>query len=151
MDPETLASLTTLLRQMGEGTLSTPAFEAGFDKIEIADVEAATREALSTHISPELEEYLVQLIIATRQPEKYDAELAGLVMFGASPRATIALDRAAKINAWLAGRDFVTPEDIHAVIYDILRHRIILSFEAQAEGYASDDIITRLLKLVPLP
>ena len=135
----------------GEGTLSTPAFEAGFDKIEIADVEAATREALSTHISPELEEYLVQLIIATRQPEKYDAELAGLVMFGASPRATIALDRAAKINAWLAGRDFVTPEDIHAVIYDILRHRIILSFEAQAEGYASDDIITRLLKLVPLP
>ena len=135
----------------GEGTLSTPIFEAGFDKIEIADVEAATREALSTHISPELEEYLVQLIIATRQPEKYDAELAGLVMFGASPRATIALDRAAKINAWLAGRDFVTPEDIHAVIYDILRHRIILSFEAQAEGYASDDIITRLLKLVPLP
>ena len=135
----------------GEGTFITPIFEAGFDKIEIADVEAATREALSTHISPELEEYLVQLIIATRQPEKYDAELAGLVMFGASPRATIALDRAAKINAWLAGRDFVTPEDIHAVIYDILRHRIILSFEAQAEGYASDDIITRLLKLVPLP
>ena len=135
----------------GEGTLSTPAFEAGFDKIEIADVEAATREALSTHISPELEEYLVQLIIATRQPEKYDAELAGLVMFGASPRATIALDRAAKINAWLAGRDFVTPEDIHAVIYDVLRHRIILSFEAQADGLTTDDIIASLLKTVPLP
>lgn len=135
----------------GEGTLSTPNLRTGFDKIEIADVEAATREALNTHISRELEEYLVQLIVATRKPEKYDVELAGMVMFGASPRATIALDRAAKINAWLAGRDFVTPEDIHAVIYDILRHRIILSFEAQAEGVTSDDIIGRLLNLVPLP
>ena len=135
----------------GEGTLSTPNLRTGFDKIEIADVEAATREALNTHISRELEEYLVQLIVAPRKPEKYDGELAGMVMFGASPRATIALDRAAKINAWLAGRDFVTPEDIHAVIYDILRHRIILSFEAQAEGVTSDDIIGRLLNLVPLP
>ncbi len=135
----------------GEGTLSMPNLRTGFDKIEIADVEAATREALNTHISRELEEYLVQLIVATRKPEKYDGELAGMVMFGASPRATIALDRAAKINAWLAGRDFVTPEDIHAVIYDILRHRIILSFEAQAEGVTSDDIIGRLLNLVPLP
>lgn len=135
----------------GEGTLSTPNLRTGFDKIEIADVEAATREALNTHISRELEEYLVQLIVATRKPEKYDGELAGMVMFGASPRATIALDRAAKINAWLAGCDFVTPEDIHAVIYDILRHRIILSFEAQAEGVTSDDIIGRLLNLVPLP
>ena len=135
----------------GEGTLSTPNLRTGFDKIEIADVEAATREALNTHISRELEEYLVQLIVATRKPEKSDGELAGMVMFGASPRATIALDRAAKINAWLAGRDFVTPEDIHAVIYDILRHRIILSFEAQAEGVTSDDIIGRLLNLVPLP
>ena len=135
----------------GEGTLSTPNLRTGFDKIEIADVEAATREALNTHISRELEEYLVQLIVATRKPEKYDGELAGMVMFGASPRATIALDRAAKINAWLAGRDFVTPEDIHAVIYDILHHRIILSFEAQAEGVTSDDIIGRLLNLVPLP
>ena len=135
----------------GEGTLSTPNLRTGFDKIEIVDVEAATREALNTHISRELEEYLVQLIVATRKPEKYDGELAGMVMFGASPRATIALDRAAKTNAWLAGRDFVTPEDIHAVIYDILRHRIILSFEAQAEGVTSDDIIGRLLNLVPLP
>ena len=135
----------------GEGTLSTPNLQKSFDKIEIADVEAATREALSVHISKELEEYLVQLIVATRKPEKYDQELAGMVMFGASPRATIALDRCAKINAWLDDRDFVTPEDIHAVVYDVLRHRIILSFEAQAEGYSTDDIIGRLLNLGPLP
>ncbi len=134
-----------------EGTLSTPNFNNKFDKIEIADVEAATREALATHVSQEMEEYLVQLIVATRKPEKYDEKLAGMVMFGASPRATIALDRCAKVNAWLDNRDFVTPEDIHAVIYDILRHRIILSFEAQAEGVTSDDIISRLLTLVPLP
>ena len=83
--------------------------------------------------------------------EKYDESLKNTIAFGASPRATIALDKCAKINAWLSGRDFVTPEDIHAVVYDVLRHRIILSFEAQAGGLTSDDIITRLLKIVPLP
>ena len=112
---------------------------------------AARREVLSMHVSEALEEYLVQLIIATRQPAKYDISLKDKILYGASPRATIALDKCAKINAWLDGRDFVTPEDIHSVIYDVLRHRIILSFEAQAEGITTNDIITSLLKLVPLP
>ena len=103
------------------------------------------------HVSEQLEEYLVQLIIATRQPAKYDISLKDSILYGASPRATIALDKCAKINAWLDGRDFVTPDDVHAVIYDVLRHRIILSFEAQAEGMTSDDVITSLLKMVPLP
>lgn len=134
-----------------EGTFVNPNEDTRFDKLEIKDIEAATKEALGTYLSKEMEEYLVQLIVATRHPEKYDEALSGLVMYGASPRATIALDRCAKINAWISGRDFVTPEDIHAVIYDILRHRIILSFEAQAEGYTSDDIITKLLNVVPLP
>lgn len=134
-----------------EGTFVNPSEDTHFDKLEIKDIAAATKEALGTYLSKEMEEYLVQLIVATRHPEKYDEALSGLVMYGASPRATIALDRCAKINAWISGRDFVTPEDIHAVIYDILRHRIILSFEAQAEGYTSDDIITKLLNVVPLP
>ena len=134
-----------------EGTFVNPSEDTHFNKLEIKDIEAATKEALGTYLSKEMEEYLVQLIVATRHPEKYDEALSGLVMYGASPRATIALDRCAKINAWISGRDFVTPEDIHAVIYDILRHRIILSFEAQAEGYTSDDIITKLLNVVPLP
>lgn len=134
-----------------EGTFVNPNEDTRFDKLEIKDIEAATKEALGTYLSKEMEEYLVQLIVATRHPEKYDETLSGLVMYGASPRATIALDKCAKINAWISGRDFVTPEDIHAVIYDILRHRIILSFEAQAEGYTSDDIITKLLNVVPLP
>lgn len=120
-------------------------------KLEIEDVLRARKDVLSMHMSEPLEEYLVQLIVATRQPEKYDTSLKDSILFGASPRATIALDKCAKINAWLDGRDFVTPEDIHAVIYDVLRHRIILSFEAQAEGITTDDVITSLLKTVPLP
>lgn len=122
-----------------------------FAPLAIEDILDARKDVLKIHMSDAIEEYLVQLIVATRHPEKYDAKLAGQVMYGASPRATIALDRCAKINAWIDGRDFVTPEDIHAVIYDILRHRIILTFEAQAEGITTDNIITSLLNVVPLP
>lgn len=120
-------------------------------KLAVDDILAARREVLDIHTSKAVEEYLVQLVVATRTPEKYDRKLAGQVLYGASPRATIALDRASRINAWLAGRDFVTPEDIQAVVYDILRHRIILSFEAQAEGITADNVIGSLLRLVPLP
>ena len=126
-------------------------FSKTVGKIAVEDILTARREVLSMHVSESLEEYLVQLIVATRKPEKYDASLRDKILFGASPRATIALDKCAKINAWLEGRDFVTPEDIHAVIYDVLRHRIILSFEAQADGLTTDDIIASLLKTVPLP
>ena len=122
-----------------------------FNRLAVEDILAARKEVLNVHTSDAVEEYLVQLIMATRHPEKYDNKLHGYVLFGASPRATIALDRCAKINAWLSGRDFVTPEDIQAVVYDVLRHRIILSFEAQAEGVTADDIIKNLISLVPLP
>ncbi len=130
---------------------SVAQFKAKFGSIKAEDVFAARQEAYKIHCSDAVEEYLIQLITATRHPEKYDESLKNTIAFGASPRATIALDKCAKINAWLAGRDFVTPEDVHAVVYDVLRHRIILSFEAQASGLSADDIITRLLKIVPLP
>ena len=130
---------------------SVAQFKAKFGSIKSEDVFAARQEAYKIHCSDAVEEYLIQLIMATRHPEKYDESLKNTIAFGASPRATIALDKCAKINAWLAGRDFVTPEDVHAVVYDVLRHRIILSFEAQASGLSADDIITRLLKIVPLP
>ena len=125
--------------------------EPKFDRLAAEDILAARKEVLGVHTSEAVEEYLVQLIMATRHPDKYDAKLTGQVLFGASPRATIALDRCVKINAWIAGRDFVTPEDIQSVIHDILRHRIILSFEAQAEGVTTDEVIAKLLNLVPLP
>ena len=122
-----------------------------FTPLTIEDVLAARKEVQDVHMSDELEEYIVQLVIATRHPERYHEELADKVLYGASPRATIALDKCSKIHAWLAGRDFVTPEDVQAVVYDILRHRIILTFEAQAEGLTADEVIEKLLKVVPLP
>lgn len=114
-----------------------------------ADLLIARKAALNIHMADSVEEYLVQLVLATRTPEKYEASLARLIEYGASPRATIALDRCARARAWLAGRDFVTPDDVKTLAPDVLRHRIIPSFEAEAEGHSVDTLIQRLLALVP--
>ncbi|MEO0422301.1 MAG: MoxR family ATPase [Pseudomonadota bacterium] len=111
----------------------------------------ARRAVLDLHLAPALEEYLIALVLATREPGKYDAGLARIIQYGASPRATIALDRCARAHAWLRGSDFVSPDDIQAVAPDILRHRILLSFEAEAEGMTPDDVIDRLIELVAVP
>ena len=111
----------------------------------------ARQQVLAVHTSEALENYLVQLVVATRNPAVYSDELAGWLRFGASPRATIALDRCSKAHAWLAGRDYVTPEDIHVIAHDVLRHRILLSFEAEAEGVSSDDFINSLLRQIAVP
>lgn len=140
--------LRLVRRELDEEAIA-PAAEA--PSLDAEDILEARKAALKVHMSEAVEEYLVQFIMATRHPEKYDAKMAGYVMFGASPRATLALDRCAKIHAWLSEKDFVTPDDIQAVVYDILRHRIILSFEAQAEGMNTDMVIGKLLKQVPLP
>ncbi len=116
-----------------------------------SSIMQARQETLSIHMSEVVEEYIVQLIVATRKPEAYDPELAGWLEYGASPRATIALDRCARAYAWLQGKDFVTPDDVQAVAHDVIRHRIILSFEAEANGYHKDEIISRLLDRVPAP
>ena len=121
------------------------------EKLSVEDILLARKEVLNVHMSDAVEDYLVHLIVATRKPETYDAKLQKLVLYGASPRATIALDRASRIHAWLNGKDFVSPEDIQAIVFDVLRHRIILSFEAQAEGVTADDIIKNLISMVPLP
>lgn len=111
----------------------------------------ARQEVLSVYTSAELEQYIVQLVIATRNPEPYSEDLATWLRFGASPRATIALDRCSKAHAWLAGRDYVTPEDIHSIAHEVLRHRIILTFEAEADGISRDDFVDELLRLVTIP
>ena len=111
----------------------------------------ARRHVLKVHTSDALENYLVQLVVATRNPGAYSEELGRWLRFGASPRATIALDRCSKAHAWLAGRDYVTPDDIHAIAHDVLRHRVLMSFEAEAEGITSDDFIDSLLRLVAIP
>ncbi|MGB2271917.1 MAG: AAA family ATPase [Pseudomonadales bacterium] len=118
--------------------------------IDNESIFEARQAVLSLYMSEAVEEYIVQLVIATRSPEQYDQSLANLLDYGASPRATLALDRCARANAWLRGSDFVTPDDVQAVAHDVLRHRIIVSFEAEANGIDADQVISALLNKVPV-
>ena len=111
----------------------------------------ARKDILKIHLSAGIENYIVQLVLATRDPSRYHSNLAGLVEFGASPRGSIGLERAARAHAWLNGRDFVTPDDVQSLAHDVLRHRILMSFSAEAEGITSDRFIDQLLNLVPVP
>ena len=116
-----------------------------------AQVFAARREVLALHMAGALQQYIVELVLVTREPGAYDATLAPLLRLGASPRASIGLDRAARAHAWLAGRDYVSPEDIQAIAPDVLRHRLLLSYQARADGVGADEIVARLLARVPVP
>ena len=120
-------------------------------KISQSDLFAARQAILGLYLAEPLEQYLVQLIIATREGAKLDEQLGRWIEFGASPRATIALDKCARAHAWLQGRDFVAPDDIQAVVHNVLRHRIILSYEAQADGITKDQVISRIVELVAVP
>ncbi len=111
----------------------------------------ARTEVLDLYMAEPLEEYLLQLVLATRNPGAYGPELGRWLQYGASPRATIALDRCARARAWLEGRDYVTPEDIQSIAYDVLRHRLILSYEAEAEGVSTDQFIRELIRRVAVP
>ena len=110
---------------------------------------AARNAVLEMHMAEPVERYIVELVIATRDPGSYSADLANWLEFGASPRATIAMDRCARAHAWLRGSDFVTPDDVQAVAHDVLRHRLILSFEAEANGINADTAIGQLISRVP--
>lgn len=118
------------------------------DKLSQEDIFKAREEILNIHLSENLEEYIVSLIMATRNPGAYLKDLSHWILAGASPRATIALEKTARAHAWLAGRDFVSPEDIHQVVFDVLRHRLFLSYEASAENISADQIINHLLNEV---
>ncbi|NII09816.1 MoxR family ATPase [Oleiagrimonas sp. C23AA] len=124
---------------------------ADIQRVSQTDVFAARDAVLDVHMAPALEQYLTQIILATRDAGRYDAELARWIAWGASPRATIALDLCARAHAWLAGRDYALPEDVQAVAHEVLRHRVLPSYEAEAEGIRPDAIIARLLEHVPLP
>ena len=116
-----------------------------------AELFAARTESMALHMAEALEDYIVHLVMATREPAKYSDELARWIEYAASPRATIALDRCSRAHAWLAGRDYVSPEDVQAIAPDVLRHRVLLSFEAEAAGVSSDDVIAELLARVAVP
>ena len=122
-----------------------------FKPIEQATVFAARNAVLNLHLSDALEDYLLQIILATRNPKAYGEDLASWLQYGASPRASIALDRCSRAKAWLAQRDYVAPEDIQEMAFDVLRHRLILSYEAEAEGMTTDDVIKILLERIAVP
>ena len=113
--------------------------------------DEARQEILRLHLAPELEEYIVNIVTTTRNPGAVDDSLDGQVLYGASPRASMGIDRAARAHAWLEGRDYVGPEDIQAIASDVLRHRIVLSFEAEADGVDTNSVIQRILDGVGVP
>lgn len=121
-----------------------------FKRITERMVMAARQDVLNVYMSPEIEEYIIQLVMATRDPKPYGEDLAKYIGFGVSPRGTIALDIAARAAAWINGRDYVAPEDLKSVLFDVLRHRLIPSFDAKAVGVTSDQLLNTLLKRVPM-
>lgn len=112
------------------------------------EIFAARKAVLNIHMAEDVEQYIIRLVMATRQPHRYSDQLAAWLQMGVSPRATLALDRCARAHAWLSGRDFVTPEDVQQMAYPVLRHRLLLSYEAQAEAISPDTIVEQLITQV---
>ncbi len=121
------------------------------DLLSEKSIIEARQAILNLHLSDDLEQYIVNLVVATRDPGKVNPELEGQILYGASPRACMGIDRAARAFAWLRGKDYVGPEDIQEVASDVLRHRLVLSFEAEADGVTSNEIIDRILDGIGVP
>lgn len=144
-DAESELQILELVENEARETLAEP-----FEAMTQADLFAARDAILNIHVADTIKTYMVELVIATRQPEKYSADLANLIAIGVSPRATIALSRCARAFAWLQGKDFVSPDDVQAVIHDVFRHRLLLNFEAEAQNITPDQVINQVLSFVPV-
>lgn len=142
-DDETELSIIRLVR--GE---EKPSSSDEVIKISQQVIFAAREEIQQMHIGENIERYIVALVMATRKPERYDSELKNWINTGSSPRASIALDKASRAYAWLQGKDFVDPDDVRKVVHAVLRHRLMLSYEALAEGINSDQVIDEIIKQV---
>ena len=140
-----------IMQQVRQEAQQASAYEmpAGLPVPEAA-IFAARTQVLEVYSAPAVEEYIAQLINASRQPQAYSEELASWIQFGASPRASIALDRCARALAWIEGRDYVSPEDVQQLAHEVLRHRILLSYQAEADGVSVDAVIDELLVQVPV-
>ncbi|SEK45442.1 MoxR-like ATPase [Colwellia chukchiensis] len=143
--PDAASELAILKLNRGE---AIQAAKPLVEEISQADIFSAREQVMQIHMAPAVESYIVDLIMATRQPEKYDDKLKQWLAYGASPRATIALDRCARAKAWLNNRDFVSPEDVQAVFHNVLRHRILMTYQAEAEGISSNQLLDHILSLV---
>lgn len=140
----------TILR-LARDEAATQYVEAPLEKLSQQSLFTARDQVLAVHMSESIEAYIVELIIATREPHRYGDDLARWLAYGASPRSTIALDRTARAHAWLAGKEYVGPEDVQALSHDVLRHRLLLNYEAEAEGVSVDQIIDELIARVAVP
>ncbi|CAK2442052.1 MoxR-like ATPase [Vibrio crassostreae] len=125
----------------------------GNESVQLQEISQQTifearQEVLNIHMADTIEQYIIRLVMATRQPKQYSDQLAQWLDMGVSPRATIALDRCARAHAWLAGRDYVTPQDVQAMAFPVLRHRLLRSYHAQAEGVTANQVIAHLISLV---
>ena len=148
-DADAEKQILQLVRQ--EAKAETETIHVNIEKTSPQSIFDARREVLDIHMSESLEDYLIQLVLATRDPALYGDDLANWSLYGASPRASIALDRCARAHAWLDQRDFVSPDDIQAIAFDVLRHRVILSYEAEADGITPDRFIQELISRVAVP
>jgi len=129
---------------------ATKSFEPVNTVLNKEDLQELQKELDNIHIDDAIERYMVQLITATREPKKFNLD-SNNIMYGASPRASIDLYKASRAKAFLRGNDFVSPADIGYVIHDVLRHRIVLSYEARAKGITSDEIISQIVETLPIP
>ncbi|MCF7223343.1 AAA family ATPase [Marilutibacter chinensis] len=148
-EAEAEAEILRLARERAREAMATPA--PAPPRIPVEDVFAARAAVLELHVAPAVERYLIELVLASRDAARYDAALGRRIAWGASPRGSIALERCARAHAWLAGRDYVTPDDVRAVAPDVLRHRVLPSYEATAEGWDGGRLVAELLRVVPLP
>lgn len=145
-DLESERSILRLARQEFDDN----ALNETLERISQVSIFEARKEIANIHMSDAVEDYIVHLTMATREPAKYSKGLDRWIDFGASPRGTIALDRCARAYAWLHQKEFVSPDDVRAVLHDVFRHRIIITFEAEAEGITTDKVINELIHRVPL-
>ncbi|VAW75557.1 MoxR-like ATPase in aerotolerance operon [hydrothermal vent metagenome] len=134
-----------------EQTATHKTSTATVTKVSQEDIFSARQSVLQVFMGENLEQYLVQLVLATRNPDSYSKDLARWIQYGASPRATLSLDRCARAVAWLDNRDYVVPEDIQVIAHDIMRHRVLTTYEAEAEGVTPDKVISELLNRVAVP
>jgi len=145
-DEESEAKIIRLVR----GEEDAAASAGGPEPIEQGVVFAARDEISKVTVSPAIEKYIVDLVFATRFPERYSEQLASWIHVGISPRGGIALDKCARAHAWLDGREAVLPEDVRAICHSVIRHRLKLSYDASADGVSANDVIDEILKLVAI-
>ena len=145
---EVLAEGETVVSATGIDTLPM----GGIQNVEVGlEYTVMSQKPLAIYVDDRIKDYCVRIVHATRRPKEFGLDAEGLLQYGASPRATMALVIAARAHAFLRGRGFVTPEDVKAIGADVLRHRLILSFEAEAENVDADDVVRRVFDAVEVP